>query len=441
MAKDNRQKKAQIAAKKAAKEAKKLEKKNGSASSRISSTTAPKTKRRKKGLRIGRLIVVILALCLIVAVVICLFVGIKYVKNLYSEDSGKESSVSSSEKERSDVAYYVFGMMGETNETTGKTGTSAMLSLVCYDKQAKTINVLQIPPETFLGDKDRWKVNTIGNVWTNPKELKWCENCRRQVFDAEIKDGKHAATLDDGTTCDTKITSKTGSAVQSLMEVFSYQYTIAVDNFFIMPQEAFVKLVDLVGGVDIKLSESQTLGDIDYESGVQTIDGAGALEYVLGEGDSINEHLENYVHQRQVYVALFERLFTMEEEKLNDDVIYPLMKSSTPIRTKRVKEIGEDIDDIVSLLKKMNNVERNNIHVMLLPGERTTYNGKGFYSVHKTELCKLLNSKFNPYDTAVEEQFLRMTELANSGECNIQEQSFDKLLVKQSGFIELEEEE
>lgn len=449
MAKDNRQKKAQIAAKKAAKEAKRAERKGGRSTTTTNSTaktsTAPKkrsTKKKKSGAPVGKIIVYVLSLLLIVAVVIFAILAIKYVKNLYAspEDNGDDSNTLIAE-ERDDVAYYVIGLMGKLNEDTGKTGTTQMLSLVCYDKHAKTINVMQIPPSTYLGDKDRWSVDTIGKVWSNPKPLKWCETCRRQVFESEISDGKHNVTLDDGTKCDTKITKKAGSSVLGLMDVFSYQYTIPVDNFYIMPQQAFVDLVDYVGGIDVKLSSSQTLGDISYSSGIQTLDGAAALDYVLGDVDSINSQVKNMVHQRQAFVALFERLMACDEKALDDDVLYPVMKSSTPIRTKRENEIAKDITLMVKLLKELNKIDRSNIHMYVLPGERATYNGNGFYSVHKNELCDLLNQSFNPYDTAISEEFLRMTELANSSKCDLQEATFEQLLVNQKGIIEESEDE
>ncbi|MBP5303948.1 MAG: LCP family protein, partial [Clostridia bacterium] len=439
MAKDNRQKKAQIAAKKAAKAAKRMDKRDhtSSASSTRTSTarrTSSKSK-KKNGIRIGKLIVTILALLLILSVIVFSILFVNFVKKLYNNEEGNTVSTPAETKERDNVAYYVLGLMGKTNEDKGTTGTTQMISLVCYDKHAKTIDVLQIPSSTYLGDTERWKVNTIGGVWSNPKPLLWCETCRRQVFESEIKDKKHNVTLEDGTPCNTKITQKKGSAVQSLLEVFNYQYTIPIDNYYIMPQEAFVKLVDLVGGVEIKLESSQKLGSISYDSGLQTIDGEGALEYVLGDYESINGQVKNLVHQRQVYVALFERLFTCDEQVLDDDVIYPLMKSSTPIRTKRDQEISDDINDMIKLLKELNKVERNNIHMYMLPGEGATYNGKRFYSVHKDELCKLLNEHFNPYDTTISEEFLRMTELANTTEAELYEDSFDKLLVEQKGKI------
>lgn len=452
VAKDNRQKKAQIAAKKAARAAKKLEKKpNAKVATKTASTpkastasAAPRkksSKKKKNGAPVGKIIVAILALLLVVAVVVFIILGIKFVKNLYKDDDTSSTTTTVDSKERDDVAYYLLGLMGKTNEEKGTTGTTQMLSLVCYDKHAKTINVLQVPPSTYLGDEEHWKVSTVGKVWSNPMPLLWCEQCRRQVYAPEIKGGKHNITLDDGTACNTKITKKTGSSVQNLLEVFSYQYTIPIDNYYIIPQEGLVELVDSIGGIDVKLGSAQTLGDISYESGVQTLDGAGALEYILGDYDSINGQVSNMVHQRQAIVAIFERLMTMDEKALEDDVIYPLMKGSSPIRTKRDNEIGDDITLMVKLLKELNKIERSSISLYVLPGERASADGSSCYSVHKDELCKLLNDSFNPYDTAISEEFLRMTELSNSEKSDLQKATYADLLVKQAGILEVAEEE
>ena len=451
MAKDNRQKKRIKAAKKAAREAKR----NGGTiapeaqsqvplrGTRTASSATRSTARRKKkknGAPVGKIILVVLFLLFLAALVWFGITAYKYVKTYFGGETNGTTDAVVTAKENDNVVYYLLGMLGKEKEN-GTTGRMQMVSVVCYDKKAKTVNVMQVPTGTYLGDTEHFDVRSIGGVWSNPKKLDWCETCRKQVFDAEITDGKHNVILENGKPCNTKITQKTGSAVGNLTEIFTYQYTLPIDNYYIFPQEAFVKLVDLVGGVDIKLGDAMTLGDITYDAGVQTVDGEGALEYALGDWESVNGELKNLTRQRQVYVALFERLMTTDKEKLDDDVLYPLMKGSTPIRTKRENEIADDISLMVKLLGDLNKIDRSKITVSILPGEPATMDGTLFYSVHKDELCKLINDSFNPYGTPLTTEYLKMTEISNTEKANLQTTTFDKLLVKQTGMIEEEEEE
>ena len=449
MAKDNRQKKRMKAAKKAAREAKK----NGGTiapeyqnqvqlrGSRSTASSKGSARRKKKNRApVGKIIVSILAILFLAALIWFGITAYKFVKSYMTGETTQGQNTVVTAKENDNVAYYLLGLLGKEKDN-GTTGRMQMVSLVCYDKKAKTVNVMQVPTYTYLGDTDHFAVRSIGGVWSSPKKLDWCETCRKQVFEAEITDGKHNVTLENGKPCNTKITQKKGSSVGNLLEVFSYQYTLPIDNYYILPQEAFVKLVDLVGGVDIKLSEAMTLGDITYDSGVQTVDGEGALEYVVSDWETINGEIPNLTRQRQVYVALFERLMTTDAKKLDEDVLYPLMKGSTPIRTKRDNDIEDDINLMIKLLSDLNKIDRSKISVCLLPGEITSSDGSPFYSVHKDELCKLINEKFNPYGTPLTTEYLKMTELNNTEKADLKTNTFDKLLVKQTGMIEEEEED
>ncbi len=450
MAKDNRQKKRMKAAKKAARaakhsggtiapEAQSQVQLRGSRSSTASRTPA-RRKKKKNGAPVGKIILVVLFLLFVAALVWFGITAYKYVKTYFSGDNSQTPGAIVAAKENDNVAYYLLGMLGKEKEN-GTTGRMQMVSVVCYDKKSKTVNVMQVPTGTYLGDSEHFAVKTVGGVWSTPKPLNWCETCRKQVFEAEITDGKHNVTLSNGKVCNTKITQKKGSAVNNLLEVFTSQYTLPIDNYYIFPQEAFVKLVDLVGGVDINLPEAMTLGDITYDGGIQTVDGEGALEFALGDWESVNGELKNLTRQRQVYVALFERLMTTDAKKLDEDVLFPLMKGSTPIRTKRDNSIEEDIELMEKLVADLNKIDRSKISISILPGEVASLEGGNFYSVHKDELCTLINDSFNPYGTPLTEEYLKMTEIANTEKSNLQTKTFDKLLVKQTGIIEQEDEE
>ncbi len=386
-------------------------------------------KTRKKGKKRTGKIVAIVVLCLIVvaALVFLIVVG-KYVWDTLNDDESDVPEVdltlfdSTPEAVQDKVAYYLVGVMGADSESK-----TELLSLVCWDKVENTLDILQVPQDAYLGETGQWDVRYLGNVWNNPKPLDWCETCRRRVQEDEIADSKH-------TVCGTAITQKAGFAAEQLIDVFNDQYGVPVDDFFLIPQEGFVKLVNLLGGVDVDLEESMTVGDITYEAGVQPLDGEAALAYITNRESGVSGDIDRLVRQRKVYSAILQRLFRSSREELEEDVLGALQQGSTPIRS------NSDYEDMINILlgseedgtTGMNQVPMSSIRIWVMPGEAATSGGQTFFSVHKSELVTLLNENFLPYTDKVTEETLQITELANSGTADTHPQTFSDFAVEQS---------
>ena len=415
------------------------DKKQGARRGQVSLTqkaTAARRRRKKKTeAPIGKIVLAVLGVGLLIAFIFFGVAAYNFVMTRFfgGSSSGGDELPPPYEGKDATVAYYLFGMFGED-----ETQDLEMLSLVCYDKVGKTVNVMQIPTSTYLGDTEKFTVPTIGGVWANPKPLDWCETCRRAVYAGEILDGRHDANTETGGYCGAPVTQKTGSAQESLFEVFNHQYTIAPDNFYLMPQGAFVDFVNQLGGVDIELEYGMTLGDTDYPAGVQTLGGEAALEYVLGDATTVDGELDNLLHQRQVYAALFERLFLCNHEQL-DDVMWYVMNWEHPVRTRRDNIKSDDIDLMIALVEELATLPRENIAVYLMPGQAATADGAACYSVHKDELAELLNEAFNPGGQPIAEEHLKMEELLNTYYCDLHHQTMAELLVTQQGQLPDEE--
>ena len=444
MAKDNRQKKRIQAAKKAARAAKRgggtaapsqVPLRGGYAAPNTSKKAPSRKKKKKSDVPVGKIILTILALLFLAALIVAIVLGIRLAKSFLTGSNQTPTGAVVSNTGNGNVGYYLVGVMGEKDKETGKTGRTEMLSLVYLNKETKVVNIMQIPTRMYLGDDDLFAAKCIGDVWSNPKSLNWCETCRKSVDAKDIKDGKHNVKLNNGKTCNTKITKKTGSSERDLLKVFSELYTINIDNYYLMSQESFVKLVDLAGGINLKLESDMTLGEITYEAGVRKVDGEGALEYALGDWESINGELKNLVHQRQVIAALLEKMMTSDESKLYDNLL-ALMKGSTPIRTIRNNASSDtegDTQRMVDLLKELNKIDRSKISFCILPGEEATKEDTVYYSVHKKELADLINKSFSkPGDPPLSAEYLRMKEITTPTEkSDLKTATFDKLLVKQ----------
>lgn len=319
--------------------------------------------------------------------------------------------------DREKVGYYIVGLLGADNTSPTET-----LAVLCFDKQKKTVNILEIPQQTYVGDTDNYTVRNAGEVWGNPKPIDWCATCRRAVPASEIADGKH-------TVCGTKITQMTGSASQDLCRLVNTQYGLPVDGYFMIPQQALVKLVNLLGGVDVNLESSMKVNNIKFNAGTQTLDGDSALYYMTNHSSGIGGDIDRLVKDRKVYLALFQRLQRQTEDQLTNDSIGPLMNGSTPICTDLTRE------EMATLLQEMSAVKTSSMTAYILPGESAKKSGSYYYSAHKADLLSLLNQSFNPCGLSLDESKLGLAELASGGKADTHTQAFSDIEVTQSGAV------
>ena len=365
-------------------------------------------------LRGKRLLAVTVAVCCVLLVIFGI-VLVNAIKNSDQKD-GSESDVNTYDTTpvslQKKVAYYVVGLLGEE-----ETSPTSALFLLCHDKKQKTLNVLEIPQATYLGDSELWIEKKAGNVWGNPAPLDWCDFEGKRLYKAQI-----AECEEKGHT----VSQKVGSASYNLISIFNEQYALPVDGYFMIPQESFIKLVDLLGGLDVNLASAVTLGEIKFSAGVKTLDGAGALEYITMGGDTIDADLKRIERQRRVFFALFQRLCLQSEEQLTEDSLIPLMKGSTPLRTRTSN------DDILEIVKAFKKITADKVTAMIIPGEAAKLKGVSYYSVYRQQLIEVLNTYFNPYGEEITEAHVQVNEIASGDNADIKMQTMDQIAVEQN---------
>ncbi len=397
--------------------------------------------KKKKGRRRGATIALSVVLILLLAFVVV--AGVLVYQSVAGAGEKPPVTLSSyqttPEKQKEQVAYFAFGLMGEE-----ATGTLDALAYLCYDRQAQSLSILQLPVATYLDNADVWSVKKAGDVYGSPKPLDWCETCRRSVTAEEIEEERHK-------TCGTRITQRAGSATESFVRLFNEQYGMPVDNFFLLPQEAFVKLVDLVQGIDVDLEAAMKVGDIQYKKGVQTLDGDAALYYAttFNYKDTPASDIDRLVRQRKVFTALFQRLCATEAEELSGEVFGPLMSGSTPIRmntgTEGLASLLTDpsnrtIDELTSataltgLFGELSQVTADKATFYLLPGETGKVGSDAVYGTHKADLAALLKESFDPTGAVFSEEKLAVAELKNSKETDLKKQTMAEVQVEQAGL-------
>lgn len=314
------------------------------------------------------------------------------------------------------VAYYVVGLLGEE-----ETSPTTSLFLLCHDKKANTLSALELPQATYLGDSELWIEKKAGNVWGNPAPLDWCDFEGKRLFKAQVAECEELGH---------PVSKKVGSASYNLISIFNEQYALPVDEYFMIPRESFVKLVDLLGGLDVKLDAAVTLGEIKFSAGVKTLDGASALAYITMGGNTVEADLQRIERQRRVFFALFQRLCAQSEAQLTEDSLLPVMKGSTPFRTRTSNE------DMLGIIAEFREIPANKVTAVTIPGAVTKQDGVSYYSVNRQKLVEVLNAYFNPYNDAITEAHVQVTELAGGNVVGGNPQTMDKIAVEQTGAKE-----
>ncbi len=394
-------------------------------------TRSRKTPTRRKKSK-AKLILAISLAVFVVLVGVFIMVMISMINNTTQIKDQHESLVNklniTPEALQDKVAYYVFGVLGEDMEND----PMAHLSIVCYDKTKKTLNILEVPQDTYLGTDAQWVVDKTGQLWANPAPKPWCDTEQKQIPADSVKTCREAGH---------QVSEKEGSSVYDVGSVFN-KLSLPVDGYFYFSQDAFVDLVDNLGGIDVELEKAQTLGEIEYRDGIRTLDGAGALEYALKlETKGVAGDLDRLVRQRKVFLAVFQRLAAQTEEELTTQSIGNVMGGSSRVffglyNTETTKYDKASTAQTVTLIRTLSAIKPSSITAQLLPGQAATHESTTYYSIHRAALVELLNTDFHMYDNKATEADIQIVELASDEETDTRKQVLSEIAVTQTGLNE-----
>ncbi len=388
-------------------------------------TTAKKpTSKKKKGY--GRIVIMTLLIIFIVLTSLLIFKIGKAVFDAFlggDDDDGNTVQVNPIPYEttpvelNTKVGYYLFGVMGED----GLEGEMDLLSLVCFDKEAKTVNVLQMPKATYLGDDDAFKVKRLSEVYASPQDQVWCDKCGCRVYEPAVgEDNTHKD-------CGTPLGTREGSSTGNLAEVFNRQYGLPIDGFYIFEQTTLRDLVNYIDGITVELAFAVATEEVTYAAGMRTINGEAALKYIAATDKTVGGDMARFDRFNQVCTAVLQRLFALDDTKLTE-TMKQLQVWDAPIRV----EFGITYAEIAELVRSLRAVTLEKMQVYVLPGEKTTKDGEDYYSVHRAEVLTLLNDAFNPHRDAVTESDINLTEIANTTPANLTPTPLSKWKVEQS---------
>ncbi len=383
---------------------------------------------------------IVLPIVLVVVLVVVLLASSSKQKGPTLSARETISYTVTSDEMASKVSYFALGVLGAKS-----TDCMDMAAVLCYDRKADTVTVMQMPVATYIGEDGSYATSTYGNVWGHPKDLSWCDTCRCTVTSEDTADGNHS-------TCGTPLTTRAGSAFGDFIRVINTQYGLPIDNYLVIPRDGLVQLIDAVDGVDVALDATLSLDGIEYKKGVCTLTGKAAVSYAVdhaydGTPDSDRARL---LRQRQVFAGLFSRLSERKVDALyntdpkKEDVLSNVMLGRNPVRydtssfgKARLMGVSESRGDgtkyvraLAEFLYDISHVDAENVTVFTLPGVSQKLGTGTVYSVNRAQTMELLQQYMNPYGLSLDEASVTVPQLNEKPqEVDAAVNTLDKLLV------------
>lgn len=171
-----------------------------------------------------------------------------------------------------------------------------------------------------------------------------------------------------------------------------------VDGYALVDLEAFVELVDLVGGVEFDVPMRMYYSDptqdlqIDLQAGLQKLDGQQAMQLVRYRKGYATQDLQRTEVQRDFLQALAQQCLKVSNLK-KIGAMADIFKEyvTTDLSVGNIAYFGQE------LLK----CDFDNMYSYTLEGEAVYLNGVSYYAIYLHNTLEAVNGYFNPYDAEI----------------------------------------
>ena len=171
-----------------------------------------------------------------------------------------------------------------------------------------------------------------------------------------------------------------------------------VDGYAIVDLEAFVDLVDLLGGVEFDVPMDMYYSDptqdlyIDLKSGRQKLDGQQAMQLVRYRKGYATQDLQRTQVQQDFLKALAEQCLKVTNlSKIGAMADIFKEHVTTDLTVGNLAYFGQE------LLK----CDFENMYSYTLEGEAVYYDGVSYYAIYLQKTLDAVNGYFNPYDVEI----------------------------------------
>ena len=296
--------------------------------------------------------------------------------DLYPDDgyNGDMPTVSGNRKD----GWYTFLLVG-TDMDDGNTDT---IMVVSYDTKGQKINIMSIPRDTMINES--WDIKKINSVY-----------------------------------------SRTGNSIDSLANRVQRLIGFKPDFYVKVELEMFVKLVDLVEGVEFDVPQDMNYDDpwqdlhIHLKQGVQTLNGQQAMELVRFRRYSEGDIKRVEVQQNFMKALIKECLSIRHWGKIKAYIDLAMENVETDLESGSIVWFAANVLGLNGV--KMLTME--DVETCTLPGDywgsawsRDTRQEQSYVTIYPNQVVKLVNEKFNPYEQNVNTSMLDAMSILKNGD-------------------------
>lgn len=177
------------------------------------------------------------------------------------------------------------------------------------------------------------------------------------------------------------------------------------DGYLLIRLEAFVKLVDQMGGVRFDVPVDMFYNDpsqglfIDLQAGLQTLSGEQAMGVVRFRSGYTDADLGRVQVQRSLLSALMDQLISMEGITKSPQLLNTLLSHTNTDLT---------VANLLWLAEAAMVCDRNQIQSVTLPGDARNFSSGSYYVLDPTLVAQTVNTYCNPYETPVTTEHLNI---------------------------------
>lgn len=290
-----------------------------------------------------------------------------------------------------------------------------------FDVTESKAATVQIPRDSYVKDKNgntskinavfargytaaRQELNRLKKNASGKSDEELQKLCDDSSLDVELSELK--AFL-DGTTKQDSLCTRFG--IELLQETISRTFGIYFDYYAVVSTDAFVKIVDAVGGVDVYVQENMDYEDpvqdlyIHIKKGQQHLDGKTAEGFVRFRYGYAQADIARLDAQKIFLTAFFKKLVSFSSITKVDNILKAVYDCV---------DTDMSLENALGFVKPALNVDLSGITMLNMQG--TPYNNGMYYSLNKADNLKIVNEYFNIFTRPLGENAVQVEELVQS---------------------------
>lgn len=324
-----------------------------------------------------------LALAALASVLVCVFALCAFAAMFrpnveetppFIETQGGTPSVGGAENEayKRKEGFYTFLVCG-IDKISNNTDVMMLVSL---DTKGKTVNILQIPRDTFINrDKADFRVTRVNSIYT-------------AAYNVAAQNGLSGAAREK-------------AAMEKLCTGLERSLCVTIDRYVLMDTAAFVDIIDAVGGIEYNVPFDMDYEDPEQElyihlkAGMQKLDGKKAEQFIRYRSG----YATGDVGRVEARGDFLREVYTQVLGKIS-------LGSAIEIAGTLLSSVTTDAggDDIAFFATALYGTGTGNINIKTITGSPVQNPKTGvwtYYAINKTAALADINAYMNAFDTDV----------------------------------------